>query len=59
MMMNLGIKIETEFGKKFRNSVPAYNENYLKTKIKTYKKLTQIFKVIKYQKKILTVFLCQ
>ena len=47
MMMNLGIKIETEFGKKFRNSVPAYNENYLKTKIKTYKKLTQIFKVIK------------
>ena len=41
MMMNLGIKIETEFGEIFRNSVPAYNENYLKTKIKTYKKLTK------------------
>ena len=44
--------IEKEFGSK-----PAYNEKYIKTKI--IEKSTQIFTIIKYQKKTLNVFVYQ
>ena len=43
--------------KKGFDSEPAFNEKYLKTKIKSYgEKPTQILTVIKYQKNILNLF---
>ena len=43
--------------KKEFDSEPVYNEKYLRTKINSYKeKATQIFTVIKYQKKTVSVF---
>ena len=56
-----------KFGKKISNSIkkvfgsePVYNEKYLKLKLNsTRKKSTQIFIMIKYQKKVLTLFVSQ
>ena len=46
--------------KKEFDSEPAYNVKYLKTKIKfSNGKINKIFKVIKYQKKVLNVFVYQ
>ena len=50
--MKFGKKLKIVSKKKF-DSEPVYNEKYLKAKIKPYKeKSTQIFIIIKYQKKI-------
>ena len=39
---------------------PVYNEKYLKAKIKSYNgKITQVFAIIKYQKKVLNLFVYQ
>ena len=49
-------KVRNSIKKEF-DSEPVYNEKYLRTKINSYKeKATQIFTVIKYQKKTLSVF---
>ena len=46
--------------KKGFDSEPLSHENYLKTKIKCYEgKTNKIFTVIKYQKKVLNVFVYQ
>ena len=42
------------------NSESVYNEKCLKANIKSYNvKSTQIFTIIKYQKKVLNLFVCQ
>ena len=52
-------KVKNTIDKEF-DSAPVYNEKYLKAKIKSItKKSTQIFTIIKYQKKILNVFVYQ
>ena len=52
-------KVTSIIYKKF-DSDPVYNEKYIKTKVNpTMETLTQIFKVIKYQKKDLILFVYQ
>ena len=53
--MKFGKKLVIVFG-----SESVYNEKYLKTKIESYmEKSTQIFRIIKYQKKVFNVFAYQ
>ena len=50
-------KIWTNISNSIKRSEPAYNEKYLKTKLKSYKgKINTNFKTIKYQNKVLNVF---
>ena len=64
-MMDCCYRNVIKFGKesaiaiKIFDSELAYNKKYLKTKINFMReKSTQIFTVIKYQKKVLNVFVC-
>ena len=52
-------KVKNSIRKEF-DSKPVYNEKYLKAKIKSYNgKSTQIFTIIKYQEKVLNLFIYQ
>ena len=52
-------KVKNSIRKEF-DSKPVYNEKYLKAKIKSYNgKSTQIFTIIKYQEKVLNLFVYQ
>ena len=52
-------KVKNSIKKEF-DSEPVYNEKYLKAKIKSYNgKTTQVFAIIKYQKKVLSLFVYQ